>query len=90
MGPEQHLQMALMRAIENGRPMIRATNNGITVLANHRGEVVGGMPRNRSGSLFGELTLVEGSTPYRHWGQLPILIFAGLLLAVLGIREAFM
>ncbi len=36
-GPLQHLEMAQMRAHENGRYMIRATNNGVSAIINARG-----------------------------------------------------
>ncbi len=39
-GPLQHLQMAAMRALENGRYMIRATSNGVTAFINERGQVI--------------------------------------------------
>ena len=37
LGPIQHLQMAQMRALENGRYLIRATGSGISAIVNEKG-----------------------------------------------------
>src|SRR5690606_15506787 len=44
-GPLQHLQMAQMRALESGRWMIRATNNGVTVIIDPQGRVQQWLPQ---------------------------------------------
>jgi apolipoprotein N-acyltransferase len=36
-GPLQHLQIARMRALENGRYVLRGTNNGVSAIIDHRG-----------------------------------------------------
>ena len=36
--PRQHMQMARMRALENAKPMMRGTSNGVTALVDHRGD----------------------------------------------------
>jgi apolipoprotein N-acyltransferase len=38
-GPLQHLQMARVRALETGRPLIRATNDGVSALIDARGRM---------------------------------------------------
>ena len=43
--PQQHMQMARMRAIENAKPLMRATNNGISALVNQRGEIYQQLPQ---------------------------------------------
>jgi len=85
-GPAQHLQMARMRAVENGRYLLRATNNGFTVLVNHKGEIVDSLPQFESGVLRAQANIMTGDTPYHQYGQLPVLflcLFAlgGLVLA---------
>lgn len=74
-GPAQHLEIARMRAIEFGRPLLRSTNNGITAIYNSRGEELGRLPSNIAAVLRREVQPAYGQTPYQQYGQLPLLIF---------------
>jgi apolipoprotein N-acyltransferase len=47
----QHLQISQMRALETGRPMLRATNTGATAVIDHRGQVVSQLPPFKEGVL---------------------------------------
>ncbi len=78
-GPLQHLQMARMRALEAGRWMIRATNNGVTVLINPFGEITEQVPSFQQAVLYGEVTPMQGLTPYLRYRSWPL----GLLCAAL-------
>ena len=78
--PWQHLQMVQMRAKENGRWVIRATNTGVTAFINHHGEIVSQLPQDQRQVLRGELPAMQGQTLYNRLGDWPILIFSGLLL----------
>ena len=79
-GPPQHLQMAAMRARENGRYMVRATNNGISALINERGEITASVPQFVATTLTGTVELFTGRTPWSRWGDWPLLGLCGLLL----------
>ena len=81
-GPDQHFQMARMRAIENGRWLIRSANNGITAIVNDQGKVVVVAPRYTQAVLEGKVQPLQGLTPYQRFGQWPLLI---LYFATLGI-----
>lgn len=81
--PAQHLQIAQVRALENGRGVIRGTNNGITALINHRGEIVERLPQFQEGVLRGQAQAMSGLTPFQQYGSLPVIILA-LLLAMAG------
>jgi apolipoprotein N-acyltransferase len=79
--PEQHLQIARMRALENGRWLLRGTNNGYTALIDPRGKVSGQAPLDSSTTLTGEVQPMQGNTPWQHFGLWPLLAgLAGLLL----------
>ena len=80
-GPWQHFQMARMRAIENGRYMVRATNNGVTGIIDHHGRVVGELPQFVEGVLRGEVQLLSGETLFARFGHGPTLFAAALVLA---------
>lgn len=67
LAPWQHLQIARMRALESGRPMLRATNTGITAVVGPNGEVTQTIPRARFGVLETEVQPMEGRTPYLRW-----------------------
>jgi apolipoprotein N-acyltransferase len=69
-GPAQHLQIAQMRAKEFGLPVLRATNNGYTAIVNESGHIQSQIPQFKSAVLTDNVSLVSGSTPYRHFGDL--------------------
>jgi len=89
-GPLQHLQMAQMRALEAGRWMIRATNNGMTVLIDPFGQVTEQLPQFERGVLYGEVQPMQQLTPYLQWRAWPMVILCTLLLgwALLASRMA--
>ena len=64
---DQHLHISRMRALELGRPMVRATNTGSTVIINHRGEVTHSLPRHTRGVLVGSVEGRLGTTPFAWW-----------------------
>ncbi|WP_330925979.1 apolipoprotein N-acyltransferase [Candidatus Sororendozoicomonas aggregata] len=79
-GPEQHFQMARMRALETGRYLIRATNDGITALVDNHGDVVKTIPRFQQGVLRGKAEVMTGNTPFMVLGSWPVLIFSLLFI----------
>ena len=79
-GPLQHLQMVQMRAKENGRWFIRATNTGVTAFIDSNGHIVEQAPMDQAAVLRGELPAMQGETLYTRLSDWPILIFSGLLL----------
>ncbi len=81
--PAQHLQIAQVRAVENGRWLIRGTNNGITALVNPRGEITDQLTQFQAGVLRGSVPAMQGLTPYQMYGSLPT-ILASLLLTLMA------
>lgn len=67
LAPQQHLQIARMRALEFARPLLRATNTGITALIGADGEIVGQLPQSEQGVLEVEVQPRQGVTPYLYW-----------------------
>jgi apolipoprotein N-acyltransferase len=80
--PHQHLQIARMRAREAGRPMLRATNTGITAIIGAQGEILATLPQFEVGVLAAEVQPYGGLTPFARWGDWPALLLALLLVAV--------
>jgi len=80
-GPLQHLQMAQMRALEAGRWMIRATNNGVTALIDPFGRITTQVPQFQQAVMYGEVVPMQQLTPYLQWRSWPLAILCGLLLA---------
>lgn len=79
-GPWQHFQMARMRALENGRYLVRTTNNGVTGVIDPHGKVVSKLPQFEAGVLRSTVEVMSGQTPYARLGLGPLLIV--VLLAV--------
>ncbi|MGH1370549.1 MAG: apolipoprotein N-acyltransferase [Cellvibrionaceae bacterium] len=84
-GPLQHLEMAQMRALETGRYVIRATNNGISAIISNNGH-----PQQKSTQfvqevLRGDVVPMVGTTPFMRWGSALVI---GLCALVLGLCAA--
>jgi apolipoprotein N-acyltransferase len=80
--PHQHLDISRMRALEAGRPMLRATNDGVTALIGHDGRVLGTLPQFQAGVLTGTVEPRVGLTPYLRFGNGPVLAIAWASLAL--------
>ena len=78
----QHLAIARMRTLETGRPMLRATNTGVTAAIDHRGRVVARLPNYTEASL--DVT-VRGTTGLTAYVRLGNAIALGLCAALLGL-----
>lgn len=83
LGPLQHLQMAQMRALENGRYMIRATNNGISAIIDHRGSLVAKTPQFVETTLQSEVFVMSGKTPFGYFGSTPLLLACAFILSLM-------
>ena len=77
---DQRLQMVRMRGLEYGRPVLRATNTGITAHIDHRGAVLKRLPKAEEDALTGQVQPMEGKTPYALWGDWPVVSGGALLL----------
>ncbi|HWC19042.1 MAG TPA: apolipoprotein N-acyltransferase, partial [Terriglobales bacterium] len=89
--PAQHLNMARMRAIENGRWLLRATNDGITVSISPLGEVIATAPRYVRTVLQAPYSFESGTTFYTRHGDwfahtCAIISVLALLIAALSGR----
>lgn len=81
----QHNQIAAMRAIELGRPMLRSTNTGITSAIGHDGRVVAELPWFTRGILEVAIAGRRGETPYLRFGDaIPLATAVALFVAALA------
>jgi apolipoprotein N-acyltransferase len=81
----QHLQIAQLRALESGRPVLRATNTGMTAVIDPDGAVRAVLPPFRTGVLTAAVQAHAGQTPYLAWGDWPVLFLALGLVLTAGI-----
>jgi apolipoprotein N-acyltransferase len=87
-GPHQHMEIARMRALEFGRPLLRATNNGVTAVTDHLGTIQLAAPQFEQHVLKTKVQLVSGLTPYYLYGELLrwLLPLLSLLLPFISYR----
>ena len=78
-GPYQHLAQARMRAVEQGLPMVRAANTGISAIIDPHGTIVDSLPLGQAGYVQADLPAPLPPTPYARTGDRPWLIVTLLL-----------
>jgi apolipoprotein N-acyltransferase len=79
----QHLQISRMRAMEAGRPMVRAANDGVSAVIGHHGEIVKAAPEYEAAVLRAPVQPRIGLTPYARTGNWLIVCLA-LVFGLLG------
>lgn len=88
-GPWQHLEMARMRALELGKPLLRATNTGITAFISPTGKLEVVAPQFVATTLTRTVDTVTGRTPYAVFGNKPLYFISLMLLLMHGLFALF-
>lgn len=89
-GPYQHFQTARLRAVEQGLPVVRVANTGISGVIDPLGRVVASMPLGHSGILDVALpSPLEHTTPWSRYGNwtLLVILLPGLAFIVVALMR---
>ena len=88
-GPRQHLLIARVRAIEEGLPIARAANSGISVVIDAYGRIRSRLDLGLRGTIDTNLPVALPATPFARYGDaiLLALIFLCAVLAVGPLHE---
>jgi apolipoprotein N-acyltransferase len=86
-GPFQHLALARLRAIEQGLPLVRVANTGVSAVIDARGRVLAGMGLGQAGVVDADLPAALPATAYARTGDLPWHLGLALALAGLVLRR---
>lgn len=80
--PAQHAEIARMRALETGRFLLRATNNGVSAIVNEKGKVLYTAPPREPAVISGFAVPMQGATPYVQFGNVTVI---SLMLVLFGL-----
>ena len=86
---DQHLQVAQARALESGRYLLRATNDGITAVIDYKGKIVDRLPQYVPGTLRSTVELRQGSTVFAKFGVFPLLLVIFTMFLLTGCIRIF-
>ncbi len=89
-GPFQHLAQTRLRAIEQGLPVVRAANTGVSAVIDARGQIAQALGLNEMGHVDADLPGVLEPTIYSRFSDTlwHLLLLAGVLAALVrGLRE---
>lgn len=81
LAPHQRLQMARLRALESGRPMLRAANTGPSAVIDHRGALLARSRQFTIETLAATVQPMEGATPYVRVGNVAVVVLVVAVLA---------
>ena len=85
--PHQHLEIARMRALETGRSVVRATNNGVSAFIGPDGALLETGPQFEYVTLTRDVVPLMGMTPYARVGNWPVILTCLLVLGFVGYRS---
>ncbi|PWE31375.1 apolipoprotein N-acyltransferase [Maritimibacter sp. 55A14] len=83
-GPWQHLAQARVRTIEQGLPMLRAANTGISAVIDARGRMLDTLALGQAGHVDADLPGALPPTFYARWRDMPAFWAVALLLLALA------
>jgi apolipoprotein N-acyltransferase len=88
-GPYQHFASARLRAVEQGLPLVRAANTGISAMVDSYGRVVARLGLDLAGAFEADLPPMVAPTPYARFGDwsVAVLLAAALALALWPIKR---
>jgi apolipoprotein N-acyltransferase len=86
-GPFQHAAQARLRAIEQGLPMVRVANTGVTAVYDARGRVTASLTFGTASYLDVALPSPLPATIYAQFGEIPVLLLLGGLFGLLYLRR---
>tara|TARA_Y100000590_G_scaffold452259_1_gene595084 strand:- start:67012 stop:68628 length:1617 start_codon:yes stop_codon:yes gene_type:complete len=82
-GPFQHFDMAILRAVERGRPIVRVANTGISGIIDGRGKVIKKIPLNNSGTISEKLPPKLSTTIYSRFNYYPLFLIMAISFILL-------
>lgn len=88
-GPFQHADQARMRAIEQGLPLVRVANTGVTAVYNARGQMRTSLPFGTAGHLDSALPAALPVTAFARYGEMPTVVLLACIGFCLKRRRAF-
>lgn len=86
-GPFQHLVQVRARAIEQGLPVARSANTGVSAIIGPHGRVLWSLPLGEAGSFDARLPAPLAATPYVKLGEWPWLALSVLIFAGVAVRR---
>jgi apolipoprotein N-acyltransferase len=85
--PHQHLEIARMRAVEVGRPVVRATNTGISTFISADGTLGGTVRQFAADTVTEDVVPRQGLTPYARFGNAPSIVLVLIIIAGFAWRD---
>ena len=77
-GPYQHLALARIRAVKEGKTLLRVANTGISAVINYNGNIIASLDLNKKGIIDKNIKLIEKNTLYKKYGD-------GLFYGLIGV-----